>query len=570
MKNKCIVLCTLLMLCYSVAHAEFAAVDKIVYWLNDEYSTAVVENFLNTSGSITIPPYVTYRGVKYKVIAITKNDFNTSTRNTYNVSSTIFGNGFLTNLATLDAAAREKEERPFRYDYAPIRATIKTLNLPNTLLSIEKGAFDGMKSLRSLVIPASVVYVPDKSSKIFNDYLPNLQSITILGLPTYEYYDWDKGTINVTITSQDDDGNFIYPDLIKSKFGLSYCRNLKTFSMPEFEKKRPLIDTFYQLNTKLEKEAEQYSADISKISSNSDIQLPFTALKDEACVDQPTLQEAYNQAHQYLENMYQSCKNYVLLRDSLTDLLKENAYYDGSILPLKIPSLDLEEPQVEQIAPLAAENREELLNEYNELIGGKMERNLEINQPRLYIDGYMKLHTEERSKIEELYQTEYRCENEKTKNKNIIKFIKTRELVTTCRQKQWMSNKSLFDSKEDFDAAYNTASDNANFEAELNNREQANSRLKEMKVYVTAHLKDINLSNVNKKPNAYTEQVMQYLTELKKSYYYDKGVSFLIQTMPKVQKEYEKNGQYFNSEIEFFEAYSSNSYSQTLKENKKK
>ena len=92
----------LLFLSCSAARAEYALVDQIVYWLNDEYTSAAVENFLTEGGAVTVPSYVTYRGVKYKVVALDKNDFNTSTRNTYNVSSLVFGEGLLTDLATLD------------------------------------------------------------------------------------------------------------------------------------------------------------------------------------------------------------------------------------------------------------------------------------------------------------------------------------------------------------------------------------------------------------------------------------------------------------------------------------
>ena len=90
------------------------------------------------------------------------------------------------------------------------------------------------------------------------------------------------------------------------------------------------------------------------------------------------------------------------------------------------------------------------------------------------------------------------------------------------------------------------------------------------KKYVSGNIKKINVSNMNKKPNEETYEIINILNSLEKSYYYDKAVSYLIQTLPKVQKEYEKNGQYFSSEIEFFKAYSSDSYSKILKENKSK
>ena len=75
---------------------------------------------------------------------------------------------------------------------------------------------------------------------------------------------------------------------------------------------------------------------------------------------------------------------------------------------------------------------------------------------------------------------------------------------------------------------------------------------------------------MHKKINEANVVVVACLNYTKSHYYYDKVVSYLIQTLPKAQKEYEKNGRYFNSEIDFFEAYTSDSYNKNLKENKKK
>lgn len=564
MNTRKFIIGLLLILSGSVVHAEYAAVDQIVYSLNDENGCAWVYNILNTSGTVTVPPYITYRGVKYEVTGIDKYDFDTSTRNTYNFSSAVFGDGTITDLATLDAAARERKERPFRYDYAYTRATIKKLNLPNTLIYVEPGAFDGMKSLTSITIPASVEYLADGAfNRVIRDYLPNLQSITVLGVPEFETYD-DNGKIKVTITSQDEEGNFNYIEQLKKKFNLKYCRNLKTFTVPEYEKRLPVIKAFYKANNDLEKETARINSTLKKAS------IPVPALKDEACTDVQTIQEAYNQARQYLNVMSKSCKSYEQQYDSLTNLLIQHPYYDGTTLTFEIPVLDPQEPQTSSIVALSKQHKAELWEEYNELVGGKMEYNLQINHPNKYVAGYITLHPDKKEVLEGLIYREYRCEDSKGKYKYVLAYIERGTLAQTCRQRQWASYSHLFDSKENFDEVYNEAMTDYDFKFEISRRETANDKLEGMKKYVPNHSKKINVSNMNKKPNEETYEIIKVLNSLEKSYYYDRAVSYLIQALPKVQKEYEKNGMYFKSEVDFFKAYSSDSYGKILKENKKK
>lgn len=569
---KKVIIGLLLFLSCSAAHAEYALINQVVYWLNDKHSTAFIQNFVTTGGTITVPPYVTYQGVKYEVVGIAKYDFKTSTRNTYNVSSALFGDGLLTDLATLDAAERERAERPFRYDYDAIRPTITALNLPNTLLTISKGAFDGMKSLKSLVIPASVKYLPDdgflSSNHIFKSYLPNLKSITILGLPEFETYVNDK-KCTIALTSQDENGNPNYVEHIKEKFDLSYCRNLVSFSMPEYEKRTPTIKAFYKANKDLETETRQYNSNLNKVLAEAGLNIPVPALKDEACVNVQTVQEAYNQAHLYLESMFKNCNAYAMLYDSLMNQLKQHPYYDGSVLPTKIPVLDPQEPQISTIAALSKTNREELITEYRELTNEDMERNLRFNHPDKYIVGHISVHPEKKEVVEKLF-LDYRCEDTQTQYIFIIAYLEDGRIERTCRQSLWNSNRQLFDSQEEFDLSYDKARSDKDFKRELSRREDSFQRLSDLKYYVPIHIKKIKLSNIDKKPNEETVKVLAILNTLKRTYFYDRAATYLIETFPKVAKEYEKNGQHFKSKVEFFDAYTSDSYSSILKGKKKK
>lgn len=70
---------------------------------------------------------------------------------------------------------------------------------------------------------------------------------------------------------------------------------------------------------------------------------------------------------------------------------------------------------------------------------------------------------------------------------------------------------------------------------------------------------------MRKKPNEQTQRIISYLDEFKRTYYYSLAVEFLLSQYPKVLAEYDKNKIYFVSQIDFFEAYTSENYGTILK-----
>ncbi len=264
----------LLVLCSNVVFAEYAIVNNIVYSFDIEDLEAVVLNFQTTGTTVTIPSYVTYRGEKYKVTAISRYDFDRTQSDSYNTANNTwkeakkwYGDGELrravTNQAYKDAERKREAEAAFKYDYANVRAGIISLNLPKTLVYIDKYAFDGMIRLKSLVIPASVKQLPPRGLHVFYARMSRLESITILGLPSYEDFNDSQLPINTT----DKNGNLDYVECLKRKFDIDYCPNLKTFSVPEFEKRIP------ELQAELKNNQVQVDNDVVYSSSEVD-QLP--------------------------------------------------------------------------------------------------------------------------------------------------------------------------------------------------------------------------------------------------------------------------------------------------------
>ena len=200
-----------------VIHAEYAIIDDIVYNLNVENLTAIVLNFQNAGSDVAIPAEVSYRGDQYIVRSISRYDFDYNSIDSYNdtyhtqqMATSVWGDNWISDAIVERTMKknqkREEEESYFQYDYNYTRAAINTLQLPNTIKYIYSGSFDGMTRLRALIIPASVDKLPDGENTIFNQSMPRLEHVFVMGLPTFSM---SESSV-VTFTSMDNEGNFNY------------------------------------------------------------------------------------------------------------------------------------------------------------------------------------------------------------------------------------------------------------------------------------------------------------------------------------------------------------------------
>ncbi|MBQ9214265.1 MAG: hypothetical protein IJ150_10065 [Bacteroidales bacterium] len=88
----------------------------------------------------------------------------------------------------------------------------------------------------------------------------------------------------------------------------------------------------------------------------------------------------------------------------------------------------------------------------------------------------------------------------------------------------------------------------------------------------TKQIQSINCQN--EKPSQYNingksyVKVTDYIRECKSAKYYDDMVASLVACNKKLHDEYEKNGFLFDSQIEFYEAYTSGNYKAILKSKK--
>ena len=570
--------------------AEYALINKIVYSLSLGTLEAKVLNFQTNSPEVTIPPYVTYRGDKYKVTSLSYYAFDTDAYKTYRAADLFSGgNEYFTEYAVQEALENEKKEAPFRYDYKYVREGMVQLNLPNTITTISDEAFNGMRRLKNLTLPSSIQYfVTERGYETLLHNMTRLEKLVVLGTPVlYEVreetveipvgngYKRERQTIidTVNISSKNEKGEYIYKVKLGLRLGIDHCPNIQSYEVPQFDKFMVKIEANRQIFDNYNRLLVGVAKTFRDKVPNSTIEIRTPQIDNATLIDTALMGQGYRDALNYLlaRSVYASydlsARDY---KRQLDSALHEHPYYDGTEIDYLLQPIDEMETDAELVKNAFVMQKNNMDEQYNTKINGGMEKNLHDNYPSQYVKSYCSIHPEIKA-IADSVAREYRCNGERLQYKCVIEFIEKGKVGTeSCREISWQKYYDLFDSKQDFDARYNNAKTTTEFDLEIINRQGLSSRFDNMKKYVQNHIKDIKLSNINKKPNVATAQIINYMKDFKQSYFYNRAAKFLIQSYPKVLKEYEKQGSCFSSEIEFYEAYTSDSYSKILKEKKSK
>lgn len=473
--------------------AERAVVDRIVYELNLMNLSAKVLNFqtsLSEPCDVVIPSTIIYKNDRYVV----------------------------TELSEESMFSNEK----LRYDYREARLNIEHISLPNTLKVIHNGAFDGMRRLKDLIIPASVelfthIYYEEEpygtnllleSYSIWGDkiYFPRLESIQVLGTPTIDY-NYEK----ITVASEN------YATMVgKAIAGIGtpyasiYCPNLKSFSMPKAEEA-------IEETRKNQALCSQYNLDLETFC------------------------------------------------EELNSKLRENIFYDGSKLTFNPIQLNNDKGV---IADHYRVKKEELTREYNTLNNGGMESNLKITNPYKYIHCYQVAYPETKNLVDSI-RLEYRCYS--YLYIEIINALDGKPITSTpCREKYYVPAVArLFKDKAEIDERYNRAHSEADFENEIEERQNCKNKLYSFEDELQRNNK-VKLQGMSCAGEGFAQFCMQQISYFKSHYYYDNAINIVLSFNVKAKAEYEKNGQYFVNKKNFFEAYISSEYKTILKNIKSK
>ena len=479
-----------------MSYARYAIIDHIVYDLNLDDLTATVLNFQTDTEvpcDVKIPEYVLYKNDMYKVTGLKHNPFINSTYCSYDYKYS-------------------------SYKYWEARENIEHLELPNTLIDIEKGAFNGMRRLKALIIPASVktfTYVAfwDLLSGCSCGTYPRLETIIIQGTPICERGIDIRTYKEVSVGAQIATGEFDYikmmayivarVDSITNKSEL--CPNLKLFSMP--------------------KAKEALEAAMKNKSVCSSYNLKLKAL----CVE-------YNAK------------------------LKEHAFYDGTILTYEKVRLS-DDIKVMKLA--YNQEKENLSKDYNALVESKMQKNLRENNKEKYVECYKIAHPDKKAYIDSVL-LEFRCKYDY--DDYIIDAIEGKSIsITSCREGYYKEYAYLFKDRLEYDSRYDMAVSNKTFMNEIEDRKNAKQRLKMLTWKLEKYYSSVKLQKIYSYGSSFYEEINYYKT----GYYYDEAINAILSLNDKAKVEYEKNGQYFANQEEFFEAYLSSEYKNILKNKKK-
>lgn len=506
--------------------AEFAVIDRIVYLMDFEKLTATVLNFQTSTTmpcSVNIPETIWYKNDTYMVTGLACYSFDYDAFSDYQATAMFLGVG-LASLGMNDAYEREREERKYKYDYAEARANIEHLFLPNTLTEIKAGAFDGMKRLKELVIPASVVTFTDlKIGNVLcgtnNSRYPRLERITILGTPSCATGFYVDGQKEVNVGMQNAKGEYTYKEEMAYVFAKidpysrqsDICPNLISFSMPNADK----------------------------------------GIED--AINNKSLCEKYNKDLETLCNNYNAA-------------LKEHVFYDGTVLtcdPIKLSNRlkDMRQPFLSQ--------QIRLKDEFEALVNGKMEAKLRQENKGKYIQCYRIAHPEQQRMIDSIY-LECRCRHSWDIDNAVLCAIEGKSYsLASCREEKYKEYGTLFADRAEYDSIYDAAENDYDFRERIGNRMNIKNRLVSFEDNLKRNPK-MKLQGIAASDKYQPFNFMSYYKLLKYSYCYSKAVQLVLSLNEQAKKEYSKNGHYFSSPEEFLEAYISAQYKAKLKERKKK
>ena len=214
-------------------------------------------------------------------------------------------------------------------------------------------------------------------------------------------------------------------------------------------------------------------------------------------------------------------------------------------------------------------NGEELKEDYNmklifcreeyERLWDNMEQKCKQEYPDIYATRYCANNPEFSAKIDKMLK-DYKCEY--TMQKLVLAVLNNIQLGEKCQDKLWKQYSHLYKSQEDFlfeyDQSYNIMQD-------IRKRENISKTLRNQ--IINAQIATKGFYDLgNPKDPTVTKNFRHNYDEMKKY-----GIPVPVLTInqdPKAKKEFEKNGQYFDSPDDFFAAYITSNYNNILKEKK--
>jgi hypothetical protein len=242
----------------------------------------------------------------------------------------------------------------------------------------------------------------------------------------------------------------------------------------------------------------------------------------------------YNQ--QLLQNPYNTAKRVLTTFDKIGTNLKVS-YYE-SLTDIRQTKFD--------------EYKDEIEREFKSL-NNSFEKELKSSNPTEYSKIYFSQNTEKKTEADKKY-LECKC-NYPSREDYDFKFITGNLYKCNCRATEFGKNGQLFASKEEFDSFYEKGEEVYLLESER--RATLN--------YLSVNSILLQSMNFQEDKN----EILTIISESQNKPYYLQVLDFAIETNNGLNKEWTKNGQFFESKTQFFNAYISEDYKNILKYNKK-
>lgn len=210
------------------------------------------------------------------------------------------------------------------------------------------------------------------------------------------------------------------------------------------------------------------------------------------------------------------------------------------------------------------ETKTENLEEAITQIQQEVYADLKKNNPQRLVEIYYVQNPEQKKTSDNQY-LECRCKYNNRLDFDLA-FIDNTLPTCDCRETKYQETKHLYHSRDEFDESYNQSE--SVFKQEVADRESMWQDLNELKRILSSE-SSLNMKKALSSSKSEITDVLNRVAWQHDSYYYEEAVELIFIYDEKLQKEWLKNGSYFNSKAEMYESWIGDDYANILKKKKK-
>ncbi len=191
--------------------------------------------------------------------------------------------------------------------------------------------------------------------------------------------------------------------------------------------------------------------------------------------------------------------------------------------------------------------------------------NLKSQNPEEYFKIYYSLNPDKKAEMDEIYKKCW-CEFKSRLDFDLNFYSNMLLIPGRCKCRDAHSYIGYFSGEAEFDSFFKQG--NEIFNQEVEKREEKRKAKQEVEKFAIQPKDPIDLTSNNWSKRE--DKLRTYLYQNKNKPYYSELIDIAIENNKELNKEWSKNGQYFQDKTEFYEVYISENYKHILKAKKKK